>query len=81
MGSAHRILPRPPPWGTGCDSGASSPRMLRRIAWSPQAKGAKAAPGEVRALDAERLEAPRQGRNPRPTATTTVAAQGLLALA
>lgn len=55
--------------------------MLRRIAWSPQAKGAKAAPGEVRALDAERLEAPRQDRNPRPTATTTAAAQGLLALA
>lgn len=55
--------------------------MLGCTAWSPQAKGAKAAPGEVRALDAERLEAPMQDRNPRPTATTTAAAQGPLALA
>lgn len=41
--------------------------MLGHTAWSLQAKGAKAAPGELRALEAEKLEAPGQERNPAPT--------------
>lgn len=74
--------PCPAPHPRGLDvTGGSTPRMLGRTAWSPQAEGSKAAPAEVTALDAERLEAPRQDRNPCPAATTTAAAQGPLALA